>query len=216
MISKRLLSLIEFINIKDKVIDVGCDHALLDIYLVKNNYLDNIIVSDIHEQALKSGIKNIEKNSLSDKVFARLGNGLEVLTDKDDIDTLIISGMGTNTILNILDSNYTKNLKKLIIQSNNDHYELRKNICNMGFKIWDESYIFDNDKYYVNIVFIKGNDNYNELKLKYGPILMFKGKEYYKKEKNKLEKIYKSIPNDSEGKKNILIKIKELDDILNI
>ena len=55
--------LIQMINIKDddKVIDVGCDHALLDVYLVKNNIVKNIIVSDVSKNALDSGISNIKK-----------------------------------------------------------------------------------------------------------------------------------------------------------
>ena len=36
MISARLKSLAKYIDIKDKIIDIVCDHALLDIYLVKN------------------------------------------------------------------------------------------------------------------------------------------------------------------------------------
>ena len=33
-LSDRLKSLTKYINKTDKVIDIGCDHALLDIYLV--------------------------------------------------------------------------------------------------------------------------------------------------------------------------------------
>lgn len=216
MISKRLLSLVDYIEFNDKVIDVGCDHALLDIYLVKHDFLKNIIVSDVHKNALNSGIENIKKYNLQDKITARLGNGLEVLNDHDDINTLIISGMGTNTILNILNSQYTKNLNKLIIQSNNDHYNLRKEICNLGFKIFDESYVYDNDKYYVNIVFIRGEEIYSEFELKYGPILMKNGKEYYTHEKDKLLGILEGIPYSSESRKEIVNKIKELDDLINI
>lgn len=215
MISKRLLSLVKFVDSKDKVIDVGCDHALLDIYLIKYGFLKRIIVSDVHENALNSGVENIKKFGLEGVISARLGNGLDVLTD-NEADTLIISGMGTNTILNILDSKYTKGLKKLIIQSNNDHYLLRKSICNMGFKISDESFVLDNDKYYVNIVFVRGNEGYSELELKYGPILMKDGLEYYNFERKKLNNIYEAIPYDSEGKNEILDKIKELDYILKI
>ena len=32
-ISKRLKAITEFIDKDDKVVDIGCDHALLDIYL---------------------------------------------------------------------------------------------------------------------------------------------------------------------------------------
>ena len=52
-LSKRLKAISEFINENDKVIDIGCDHALLDIYL-KETYQDiKIIASDIHEGAIK-------------------------------------------------------------------------------------------------------------------------------------------------------------------
>ena len=61
MISNRLKSLCKYVEKTDKIIDIGCDHALLDIYLIKNKYSDYLIVSDIHEDALKSGIDNIKK-----------------------------------------------------------------------------------------------------------------------------------------------------------
>ncbi len=82
---------------------------------------------------MNSGIKNIENEGLSDKISARLGDGLNVLTDKDNIDTVIISGMGTNTIMGILNNNHLKNINKLIIQSNNDHTMLRKYVTKLGF-----------------------------------------------------------------------------------
>ena len=80
MISNRLKSLVKYVSFDDKVIDIGCDHALIDIYLVKNNYLDRLIVSDVHKNALQSGIDNIKKEGLEEKIDARLGSGLEVLS----------------------------------------------------------------------------------------------------------------------------------------
>ena len=106
MLSIRLESLARHINFNDHIIDIGCDHALLDVYLVKNNVVKKMIVSDIHENALNTGKDNIQKNNLSDRIEARLGNGLSVLTDDDKIDTILISGMGTSTILKILDNPY--------------------------------------------------------------------------------------------------------------
>ena len=32
-LSKRLKAISEFIDNEDRIIDIGCDHALLDIYL---------------------------------------------------------------------------------------------------------------------------------------------------------------------------------------
>ena len=89
MIDERLKSLTKYVNRNNKIIDIGCDHALLDIYLVKNNIVNKVIVSDVSKNALMQGINNINKYNLSDKIYARCGNGLEVLNSNDDIDTVV-------------------------------------------------------------------------------------------------------------------------------
>lgn len=193
MLSLRLSSLTKFVNYNDKIIDIGCDHALLDIFLVKSDLVKSIIASDINVQALNSGIKNIENEGLSDKISARLGDGLNVLTDKDNIDTVIISGMGTNTIIGILNNDHLKDINKLIIQSNNDHTILRKYVTKLGFYIKSEEYFQDNKKNYINIVFVRGNKKYSKIDLTYGPILKH-NKPYLEFEINNIEKIEELVP----------------------
>lgn len=193
MLSLRLSSLTKFVNYNDKIIDIGCDHALLDIFLVKNDLVKSIIASDINVQALNSGIKNIENEGLSDKISARLGDGLNVLTDKDNIDTVIISGMGTNTIMGILNNDHLNDINKLIIQSNNDHTMLRKYVTKLGFFIKNEEYFQDNKKNYINIVFVRGNKKYSKIDLTYGPILKH-NKPYLEFEINNIEKIEELVP----------------------
>ena len=193
MISNRLMRIASYVDKKDKLIDIGCDHALLDIYLVKNNVLNKVLVSDVHEGALNAGISNIKKEKLEKKIETRLGNGLEVLTDKDDIDTVLISGMGTTTILDILHNDYLKNINKLIIQSNNDHTELRTEVVKLGYKIINEEYLVDMGKNYIIIVFEKGSAKYSKNELRYGPILI-NDKKYLNFELNNCIKIKNFIP----------------------
>lgn len=193
MISIRLESLVKHINFNDHIIDIGCDHALLDIYLVKNNVVKKMIVSDVHEGALDAGINNIKKNNLEKLIDARLGDGLNVLTSKDKIDTILISGMGTSTILNILDNPYLKNIDKMIIQSNNDHFMLREEITKLGFIIKSEDFLIDNKKHYINIVFVRGDKKYKKNELKYGPILIH-NKNYLNFELENCRKIHNLIP----------------------
>ena len=69
-ISKRLKSLAGLITIDDKVADIGCDHALLDIYMVKNNITEKVFIADVSENALENGIKNVKKYHLEDKITA--------------------------------------------------------------------------------------------------------------------------------------------------
>lgn len=193
MISIRLVSLTKYISYNDKVIDIGCDHALLDIYLIKNNIVKKIIASDTSENALNYGIANIEKEKLENKIETRLGNGLEVITPEDNIDTVIMSGMGTSTILSILTHPYIYNLNKLVIQSNNDHTLLRQELTQKGFYVKAEDFIFDNGKNYINIVFERGEKKLSKNELRYGPILIH-NKNYLNFELENCQKIYKMIP----------------------
>ena len=196
-LSDRLKSLTKYINKTDKVIDIGCDHALLDIYLVKNNIVDNIIVSDVSSNALKQGINNINKYNLSDRIDARCGNGLEVLSSSDIVNTVIISGMGSNTILKILNNKYINNINKLVIQSNKDYELLRRNIVKLGFIIDKEEVVLDNNKVYINIIFIRGNKEYSDFIYKYGLSSMVNKEIYYNYLIDKYNKILSNVNDKS-------------------
>lgn len=165
-ISKRLKAITSYVAKDDKVVDVGCDHGLLSIYLIENNLVSKVIASDVNENALKNAISNIEKRNLHIKTV--LSDGIEKI-DLKDINTLIISGMGTSTILHILhDNKKLKKINKLIIQANNDYYILRENLNEKGYYLKEESYTYDKNKWYVTSLFVK-SDNKNTIDvLKYG------------------------------------------------
>ena len=125
-LSKRLESLALLVDKKDSIVDVGCDHGLLSIYLVENKLCKKVIASDVNQNALNSAIKNISLRKLD--IETVLSDGIEQVNLKE-INTLIISGIGTSTILHILsDDNKLKKINKLILQSNNDHELLRSEL----------------------------------------------------------------------------------------
>ena len=99
-ISDRLKELSTFVDENDNLIDIGCDHALLDIYLCDEYKNLKVIASDIHEGALKSAEKNIDKFKMNNRIDLRLGDGLTIV-NADEIDTILIAGMGFNTIKRI-------------------------------------------------------------------------------------------------------------------
>ena len=172
--------------------------SYLSCYLViKNNIVDNIIVSDVSSNALKQGINNINKYNLTKKIDARCGNGLEVLNDSDIVNTVIISGMGSNTILKILSNKYIKNINKLVIQSNKDYELLRRNIVSSGFIIDKEEVVEDNGKLYINIIFIKGNKEYSDTIYKYGLSSMVNKEIYYNYLIDKYNKILSNVNDES-------------------
>ena len=205
-LSNRLLSLVKYFESNDIIADIGCDHAYLSIYLILNNLIKKSYISDINEGALNNGIKNIKKHHLEAQIKAILSDGIKDI--EKDVNTLIISGMGANTIIKILNDDKLKQIDKIIIQSNNDHDLIRKYLTNMNYYIFAEDIVKDNDKYYINIVFKKGNKKYSFLDLKYGPILRKNNKEYFKNLYKKEKEIYMKIPKKRVGNK--YQKLKEL------
>ncbi|MBQ2946832.1 MAG: SAM-dependent methyltransferase [Bacilli bacterium] len=197
-LSKRLQGVATLVDINSRVIDVGCDHAYLDIYLTQNN--DNkCIATDINQNALEIAKKNIKKYNLEDKIETKLTNGLTDIKVKDD-DNIVISGMGTYTILEILKTNNLSNT--LIISSNNNVDILRKEVINLGYYIDSEIFIIDKNKPYIIIKFIKGIKKYSKLDILLGPIL--KNNIEYKKY---IIKKYENILNNI-SKKKILLRLK--------
>lgn len=196
-ISKRLKTIASFVKEDAYILDVGCDHGLLDIYLVLTNSNIKAIASDINEKPLIQAQQNIKKYNLEDKITIVQGNGLEKINK--NVDTVIIAGMGTSTILDILQNGDLTNIERLIISSNNDYYDLRKNIVKLGFKIIDETIVFENKNYYPIIEFEKGYKKYKKIELQEGPILLNKKEEiflnYINSKINRLENILKQLNN---------------------
>ncbi len=194
-LSKRLASIASNIDKEDKVVDIGCDHGYLSIYLKAVNGNKIVIATDINENALNMAKKNINKNSIL--IETRLGNGLDVIKH-NEVDTIIISGMGGNTILNILKKNKLKYIKKIVIQSNTDIPLIRKYINKLGYTIKNEQLIIDKNIYYIIITFTKGKHKYTKKELYFGPILLKENNDLFNKKKaielNKLEEILKKIP----------------------
>ncbi|MBQ9024541.1 MAG: SAM-dependent methyltransferase [Bacilli bacterium] len=199
--SKRLKAITEFIDENDKIIDIGCDHALLDIYLKEEYPNINVIATDISEGAIKQAKRSIQRHNLDEKIDVRIGDGLTV-ADTEEYDTIVISGMGFYTIKKILSNQEKiKNVKKIIIQSNTDIVKLRKYIIKLGYKISREKLIEDKDIIYTIIEFIPGVEKYDYKQIYFGPRLMENKDElfndYYSKKLLKYENLLLQLPNNN-------------------
>ncbi len=153
-LNKRLTTISAFILKNDKVIDIGCDHNLLAIYM----YLEKgikIVGSDINSEPLNIARNNLLKYDLSNTLELRLGDGISTILGED---TIVISGMGGITITKILDKINDYNIKKLIISPNDKFPLTREFITNKGYKIDSEIMVKDSNKYYLVSVYLKGNE----------------------------------------------------------
>ena len=176
-LSKRLLTIADLIDTKN-VIDVGCDHALLDIYLTQEKQL-NCRGTDISSKVLENAKNNVKKYNLEKKIPLILTNGLENIKIKKD-DTIIIAGMGASTILEIL--------------NNNEIERIRKEITKKNYFIKEEKVVFEKKHCYVIIKFEKGNKKYTKWDYLLGPKAK-KEKKYLEFLYQKYDKISKKLPN---------------------
>lgn len=168
MLSRRLESIKSFILKNDKVVDVGCDHGYLSIELYENKLCQSVIATDINKFALENAKKNIRNKNLSIRTV--LTDGLKNISTKD-YDTIIISGMGTSTILHILNNREKlKSVRKIILQSNNNRVQLREELNKLGFYLDDENIVYDNKKYYITMLYVKSNKKNTKEEIKYGII----------------------------------------------
>lgn len=194
MLSLRLQTIASFLNKNDNVADIGTDHGYLGIYAVQNHLVESIILTDIKSSALASARKNIARLNLD--IPTIVTNGLEDI-DTTRLNTLVISGMGTSTILDILGNKAKlQPINKLILQSNNNLAELRRQITTLGYQLINEKTIEDNGFWYVVCLFQKDSQAFlDENTIKYG--LLKKDKiPYYEylllNNKNILEQIEKN------------------------
>lgn len=214
-LDNRLKRITDFIPSDSYILDVGCGHALLDIYLALNRNNVKLIASDINENPLKIAKENIKKYNLEDEITLEKADGVSKIND--EVDTVVIAGMGTSTINDIINNDLKKlkNVKKIIISSHTSSFELRENMNKKGFKIIDEAVVFDKGKYYEIIVYSNGYEKLSKLDMKYGPIISKRKDEitkaYFNERYLKLIEIYKKIPNGNKKLKDDLNKkIKEI------
>lgn len=184
----RIEALASLVDKDASLLDIGTDHAYLPIYLYKNNITKNVVGSDISSQVLKYAKNNLKKFALEDKIKLILSDGFKNIQEKYDM--AVISGVGTETIKKILDSDIVPN--KLIISSHKNVPDLREFMQKINYKIKKEIVIIEKNIYYNIIKYEKGKDNLNKYDLlvglsndeDYKKYLLSKYKELYEKSKS--------------------------------
>ena len=204
-INNRLKKIGDLVEANSFCLDVGCDHALLDIYLVKKDKSIKAVASDIKEGPLNQAKENIKREGLSNKIETRLGDGLSTYTN--DINTVIISGMGGRNIIGICKNNYKvfKEIDTYIISPNNYQIDVRKFFTKNGYYIENEELVKDSNFIYQIMIFKKGKKRYNKKDYFFGPILLVKKdklfKEYFEREMKSREILINLLPNNYRWKK---------------
>lgn len=204
-IGSRLEAVASFVPKGAKVLDVGCDHAKLDIFLVENNLVSKAVASDIGEGPLAGARKNIKRRKLTREIEVRLGAGLDTYTS--DLDTVVVSGLGGKTMMGIFrySRKKLKTIKTIIISPNNYQSDIKKCLTKLGFYIADEMLVKDGKYIYQVIKLEKGRKFYSKKDMFFGPVLLTKKdelfKEYYGRELKSREILIDILPKNYRLKK---------------
>ncbi len=191
MKSKRLQTLLSFLSVHDKVIDIGTDHAYIPISLASMG-CQKILATDIHEGALKIAQKNILKHHYENVIKTLLTDGLTDVPTME-YDTLVLAGMGYFTIKKILENQNLDSIKKIIVQSNNHIDHLRRFMNSLHYQIVEEKCVLEANHYYVILLYEKGVEYLKEEEFLFGKYSK-ENQFYYEYLKQSYEKILKQVP----------------------
>ena len=167
-LSYRLKTVADLVS-KDKVVaDIGCDHALLSIYLVENGISNKVYAIDNKKGPLAKANENIELANLKDNIQTVLDDGLTHLPS--DVDVAIMAGIGGLLAVRMLEK-ASRIPETVIIQANNHLKELREYLSINNYRIEQETILLDSGLYYEIIKASRGTQTLtNEDKI-FGPLL---------------------------------------------
>jgi tRNA (adenine22-N1)-methyltransferase len=151
-LSDRLLALADLIDIGAAVADVGADHGYLSIYLAQNHGASRIIASDISAASLSAARRFAKEYNVTQLITFMVSPGLDEITAAD-VDTIVIAGMGGETILQILkNAPWTKcEAVKLILQPQSKIDLLCRFLYDNEYKIKETKSVTDKGKSYTII-----------------------------------------------------------------
>jgi tRNA (adenine22-N1)-methyltransferase len=170
MLSKRLTALVGMIT-GTVVADVGTDHAYLLCALADQQRLVKGYAMDIALGPLQSAKKNIDRKGYQ-QIELLLSDGLEHLPA--DVQTIVIAGMGRETIEVILSKHWERlsTVDQIIIQCNTQLPLFRKFLFSQGVTIMEEQWVHDKHDYQLISFHTKEKTHYSELEQYAGPILL--------------------------------------------
>lgn len=189
-LSSRLKTVYDMVP-KGIAYDVGSDHGKLIISLIENNKINFGYAGENKIGPYNRLKSEIDKSSKKANIKALLNDGINDLPK--DVNILLICGMGGTLINDILNKNKQNLIKveHIIVDAHNAIKDVRVNLINLGYKIYEEKIILEKDIFYEIIHFIKGqSEDLNELEIEYGPILLKdKSKTFIDKWNKRLEEI---------------------------
>lgn len=153
-VSERLLAIAGLVPKGSVVCDIGCDHALLPIYLIKNNIAKSAIAMDVVEGPLKGAAENIKRFGLEDRIEVRLSDGFDSL-HIGEASCVVIAGMGGNLMRNLLlrGKEIWQECDSIILSPHRDDILIREHMSSLAYYD-NDIFLKDGGEYYTAMRFL--------------------------------------------------------------
>jgi len=152
-LSKRLKAIADLIRKDATVADIGTDHGYLPVFLAQTGTAKRIIASDISTASLSAACRSAMEYDVTENITFLVAPGLDGIT-RADADTIIIAGLGGETILSILENApWTKSHDvTLILQPQTKIALLCRFLYDNGYEIKQTKSVLEKRKRYTVIL----------------------------------------------------------------
>lgn len=138
-----------------RLADIGTDHGYLPVWLLLNGRINAAIAADLRPGPLERAKETAHRYGQSPYISFRLCNGLSGVS-ADEVDTVVIAGMGGETIAAILEAaSWTHGNKLLLLQPMTGAPRLRQWLQTHEYTILDETLVCEGNRLY-SIWSVKG------------------------------------------------------------
>lgn len=148
VLSDRLARVASMVEIGATVADVGTDHGYMTVWLLQNEIAKYVYATDINKAPLERARARISYCGLADRAETVLCSGVDKL-EPNCVDTIIVAGMGGETMISILETSaWAKENVRIILQPQSKQAELRQWLFDNAYDITSEDLIVDGGKTY--------------------------------------------------------------------
>lgn len=138
-LTPRLRTILSLVPEGARLADIGTDHALIPVALLRRGKIPFAIASDIGQGPLESAERTARQFDVLENLSLRLGAGLRTV-QPEEVDTIVIAGMGGETMIEILqaDSWALRRDYLLLLQAMTGQAELRQYLLSQGARVEKE------------------------------------------------------------------------------
>ena len=142
----RLQCIADLVPRGARLADVGTDHGYLPVYLLQRGLIARAVASDVNAAPLEHARRTAEEYGVT--LDLRLCAGLDAVAP-DEVDTVVIAGMGGETILAIIENAaWSWRGVTLLLQPMTKAELVRRSLPKMGLRIAAERLVRDKGTIY--------------------------------------------------------------------